>query len=148
MSQVATTYDCKLFVDKNSDGRFAGADYVEGQTGGTSEELTGLNIYVRKGSEWQELSQVIDSGAAHYELQTGNVYKVIRQLPDDYVGVLPWKLVFYDNADRLVRTAQTGYTAVPQQTGKKTIKVLQLLSEKNNNWNLETDLTVNWRVAM
>ena len=81
-----------------------------------------------------------DSGAAHYELQTGNVYKVIRQLPDDYVGVLPWKLVFYDNADRLVRTAQTGYTAVPQQTGKKTIKVLQLLSEKNNNWNLETDL--------
>ena len=140
LSQVATTYDCKLFVDKNSDGRFAGADYVEGQTGGTSEELTGLNIYVRKGSEWQELSQVTDSGAAHYELQTGNVYKVIRQLPDDYVGVLPWKLVFYDNADRLVRTAQTGYTAVPQQTGKKTIKVLQLLSEKNNNWNLETDL--------
>lgn len=140
LSQVATTYDCKLFADKNSDGRFAGADYVEGQTGGTSEELTGLNIYVRKGSEWQALSQVTDSGAAHFELQTGNVYKVIRQLPDDYVGVIPWKLVFYDNADRLVRTAQSGYTAVPQQTGKKTIKVLQLLSERNNNWNLESDL--------
>ena len=139
-SQVTTTYDCKLFVDKNSDGRFAGSDYVEGQTNGTSEELTGLKVYIRKGSEWQQVDSTTDSGTTHYELQTGNVYKVIRQLPDDYVGVIPWKLVFYDNSDRLVRTAQTGYTAVPQQTGKKTIKVLQLLSEKNNNWNLQEDL--------
>ena len=139
-SQVTTTYDCKLFVDKNSDGRFAGSDYVEGQTNGTSEELTGLKVYIRKGSEWQQVDPTTDSGTTHYELQTGNVYKVIRQLPDDYVGVIPWKLVFYDNSDRLVRTAQTGYTAVPQQTGKKTIKVLQLLSEKNNNWNLQEDL--------
>lgn len=139
-SQVTTTYDCKLFVDKNSDGRFAGSDYVEGQTNGASEELTGLKLYLRKGSEWQQVDPVTYSGTAHYELQTGNVYKVVRQLPDDYVGVIPWKLIFYDNADRLVRTAQSGYTAVPQQTGKKTIKVLQLLSEKNNNWNLEEDL--------
>lgn len=139
-SQVTTTYDCKLFVDKNSDGRFAGSDYVEGQTNGASEELTGLKLYLRKGSEWQQVDPVTYSGTAHYELQTGNVYKVVRQLPDDYVGVIPWKLIFYDNADRLVRTAQSGYTAVPQQTGKKTIKVLQLLSENNNNWNLEEDL--------
>lgn len=139
-SPVTTTYDCKLFVDKNADGRFAGSDYVEGQKVTASEELTGLKVYIRKGTEWQLVDPSTDSGTAHYELQTGNVYKVIRQLPDDYVGVIPWKLVFYDNADRLVRTAQSGYTAVPQQTGKKTIKVLQLLSEKNNNWNLEEDL--------
>ncbi len=139
-SQVTTTYDCKLFVDKNSDGRFAGSDYVEGQTNGATEELTGLKVYLRKGSEWQQVDPSTDSETTHYELQTGNVYKVIRQLPDDYVGVIPWKLVFYDNADRLVRTAQSGYTAVPQQTGKKPIKVLQLLSEKNNNWNLQEDL--------
>lgn len=139
-SQVTTTYDCKLFVDKNSDGRFAGSDYVEGQTNGASEELTGLKLYLRKGSEWQQVDPVTYSGTAHYELRTGNVYKVVRQLPDDYVGVIPWKLIFYDNADRLVRTAQSGYTAVQQQTGKKKIKVLQLLSEYNNNWNLEEDL--------
>ena len=138
-SQVTTTYDCKLFVDKNSDGRFTGSDYVEGQTNGASEELTGLKLYLRKGSEWQQVDPVTYSGTAHYELLTGNVYKVVRQLPDDYVGVIPWKLIFYDNADRLVRTAQSGYTAVSQQTGKKTIKVLQLLSEQNNNWNLEED---------
>ncbi len=139
-SQVTTTYDCKLFVDKNSDGRFAGSDYVEGQTNGASEELTGLKVYLRKGSEWQQIDPSTDSGTAHYELQTGNVYKVIRQLPDDYVGVIPWKLVFYDNADRLVRTAQTGYTAVPKQDGKQKIKILQLLSDKGNNWNLEEEL--------
>ena len=139
-SQVTTTYDCKLFVDKNSDGRFAGSDYVEGQTNGASEELTGLKVYLRKGSEWQQVDPSTDSGTAHYELQTGNVYKVIRQLPDDYVGAIPWKLVFYDNADRLVRTAQSGYTAVPKQDGKQKIKILQLLSDKGNNWNLEEEL--------
>ena len=139
-SQVTTTYDCKLFVDKNADGRFAGSDYVAGQTVTSSEELTGLRVYVRKGSGWQSVDQTTDSGTAHYKLQTGNVYKVVRQLPDDYVGVIPWKLVFYDNADRLVRTAQSGYTAVPQQSGKKNIKILQLLSDKGNNWNLEEEL--------
>ena len=139
-SQVTTTYDCKLFVDKNADGRFAGSDYVAGQTVTSSEELTGLRVYVRKGSGWQSVDQTTDSGTAHYKLQMGNVYKVVRQLPDDYVGVIPWKLVFYDNADRLVRTAQSGYTAVPQQSGKKNIKILQLLSDKGNNWNLEEEL--------
>lgn len=139
-SQVTTNYDCKLFVDKNADGRFAGSDYVAGQTVTSSEELTGLRVYVRKGSGWQSVDQTTDSGTAHYKLQTGNVYKVVRQLPDDYVGVIPWKLVFYDNADRLVRTAQSGYTAVPQQSGKKNIKILQLLSDKGNNWNLEEEL--------
>ena len=139
-SPVTTTYDCKLFVDKNADGRFAGSDYVEGQKVTASEELTGLKVYIRKGTEWQPVDPSTDSGTAHYELQTGNVYKVVRQLPDDYVGVIPWKLVFYDNADRLVRTAQSGYTAVPQQNGKRKIKILQLLSDKGNNWNLEQEL--------
>lgn len=44
------------------------------------------------------------------------------------------------NADRLVRTAKSGYTSVPQQNGKKTIRVLQLLSDDNrNNWNLHDE---------
>lgn len=30
ISQTGTTYDCKLFVDKNADGRFSGSDYVVG----------------------------------------------------------------------------------------------------------------------
>ena len=139
LSLTSTTYDCKLFVDRNADGRFSGSDYVPGKTSNTSEELTGLKVYVRNGSEWERLEQVQDaSGTYGYALQTGKVYKLERTLPSDYVGVIPWKLVFYDNSDKLVRTAKSGYTAVP--IGTKKIKILQIVSEDDNEWNLGQEL--------
>lgn len=140
ISQTGTTYDCKLFVDKNADGRFSGSDYVEGKTYTSSEEVSGLTVYIRKGDEWNKVEPIATANGNRYELRTGEIYRVIRALPEEYVGVIPWKLVFYDNADRLVRTAKSGYTSVPQQSGKKTIRVLQLLSDDNrNNWNLHDE---------
>lgn len=140
ISQTGTTYDCKLFVDKNADGRFSGSDYVEGKTYTSSEEVSGLTVYIRKGDEWNKVDPIVTANGSRYELRTGETYRVIRALPEEYVGVIPWKLVFYDNADRLVRTAKSGYTSVPQQSGKKTIRVLQLLSDDNrNNWNLHDE---------
>lgn len=139
ISQTGTTYDCKLFVDKNADGRFSGSDYVEGKTYTSSEEVSGLTVYIRKGDEWNKVDPIATANGNRYELRTGEIYRVIRALPEEYVGVIPWKLVFYDNADRLVRTAKSGYTSVPQQSGKKIIRVLQLLSDKNNNWNLHDE---------
>ena len=140
ISQTGTTYDCKLFVDKNADGRFSGSDYVEGKTYTSSEEVSGLTLYIRKGDEWIKVDPIATANGSRYELRTGETYRVIRALPEEYVGVIPWKLVFYDNADRLVRTAKSGYTSVPQQSGKKTIRVLQLLSDDNrNNWNLHDE---------
>ena len=140
ISQTGTTYDCKLFVDKNADGRFSGSDYVEGKTYTSSEEVSGLTVYIRKGDEWNKVDPIATENGNRYELRTGEIYRVIRALPEEYVGVIPWKLVFYDNADRLVRTAKSGYTSVPQQNGKKTIRVLQLLSDDNrNNWNLQAE---------
>ena len=140
ISQTGTTYDCKLFVDKNADGRFSGSDYVEGKTYTSSEEVSGLTVYIRKGDEWNKVDPIATANGNRYELRTGETYRVIRALPEEYVGVIPWKLVFYDNADRLVRTAKSGYTSVPQQNGKKTIRVLPLLSDDNrNNWNLHDE---------
>ena len=129
ISQTGTTYD----------GRFSGSDYVEGKTYTSSEEVSGLTVYIRKGDEWNKVDPIATANGNRYELRTGETYRVIRALPEEYVGVIPWKLVFYDNADRLVRTAKSGYTSVPQQSGKKTIRVLQLLSDKNNNWNLHDE---------
>ena len=140
ISQTGTTYDCKLFVDKNADGRFSGSDYVEGKTYTSSEEVSGLTVYIRKGDEWIKVDPIATENGNRYELRTGEIYRVIRVLPEEYIGVIPWKLVFYDNTDRLVRTAKSGYTSVPQQNGKKTIRVLQLLSDDNrNNWNLHDE---------
>lgn len=150
LSQVNTTYDCRLFIDKNSDGRFARSEYTSGGGSNAAEELTGLEVYVRNGSNWEKVDQVVTENGNHYELRTGRVYKVSRVLPDDFTGVLPWKLVLYDNADRLVRTAVSDYTAVPSGSGRKSIDILQLLSDKrnkqkdkdaNNTWNLGEDKT-------
>lgn len=140
LSQTGTTYDCKLFVDKNVDGRFTGSDYVEGASSTASEEMTGLKMYVREGDTWQRVDMVTDSSGTHYALQTGKIYKAIRSLPDDYVGLMPWKLIFYNNSDRLVRTAKSGYTAIPKQGEKEPIKVLQLLPGNDVKWNLQQDL--------
>ena len=139
-SSVTASYDCKLFVDKNSDGRFLGSDSI-GNNSSNSEELTGINVYIRNGDAWNKVEPINNNGSAHYELRTGNVYKVMRQLPDDYVGVIPWKIVFYDNVDPLVRTARSGYTAVPVQGERKTIRILQLQSDNGNNWDLKSDGT-------
>ena len=141
-SQVSTTYDCKLYIDKNSDGRFSGSDVI-GQTLSSTEELSGLNLYVRSGQEWKEVAKN-DSG--HYELRTGYTYKVVRVLPDDYQGVLPWKMIFFDNSDALVRTAVSGYTAVDRGS-RVDIQVLQLMSDRKASndktlWNLESDSDV------
>lgn len=139
-SSVTASYDCKLFVDKNSDGRFLGSDAI-GNNSSNSEELTGINVYIRNGDAWNKVEPINNNGSAHYELRTGNVYKVMRQLPDDYVGVIPWKIVFYDNADPLVRTAKSGYTAVQVQGDRKKIRILQLKSDNGNNWDLKYDGT-------
>ena len=85
-----------------------------------------------------------DSG--HYELRTGYTYKVVRVLPDDYQGVLPWKMIFFDNSDALVRTAVSGYTAVDRGS-RVDIQVLQLMSDRKASngktlWNLESDSDV------
>lgn len=150
LSQVSTTYDCRLFIDKNSDGRFAGSEYTTGGGSKAAEELTGLEIYVRNGNVWDKVQPVVTDSGSHYELRAGRIYKVSRRLPEDFIGVLPWKLVLYDNADRLVRTAVSDYTAVPSGSGRKDISILQLLSDKrnkqkdqdaNNTWNLEEDTT-------
>ena len=140
-SSVTASYDCKLFVDKNSDGRFLGSDSI-GNNSNNSEELTGINVYIRNGDAWNKVEPINNNGSAHYELRTGNVYKVMRQLPDDYVGVIPWKIVFYDNADPLVRTARSGYTAVQVQGERKKIRILQLKSDNGNNWDLKYDGTL------
>ena len=77
---------------------------------------------------------------------TGYTYKVVRVLPDDYQGVLPWKMIFFDNSDALVRTAVSGYTAVDRGS-RVDIQVLQLMSDRKASndktlWDLESDSDV------
>jgi hypothetical protein len=63
---------------------------------------------------------------------------VTRSLPADYAGALPWELVFYNNSNTGVRVSETGYTAIKRSETEE-IKILQLMSDKENEWNLTTN---------
>ena len=144
VSQVKTTYDCKLYVDNNADGRYTGSDYSEYSKDEDSEELESITIYRMKNGDWEKvpMSYEASKNEWRYDLTTGVIYKLVRELPDNYQGLLPWKLVFYDNANPLVRCSEIGYSAVRSEL-IQTIKVIQLGSDRTSDmWNLGDDSDV------
>lgn len=132
-----TSYDCKLYIDHDADGRYADI-----------EALNGLIIADSNGNPAS-----FDDTTGRFNLTTGKTYTITRRVPDGYVGFLPWKLVFFENnrafantdtstATNLIRTAVEGYSAVPPETvDRPVIKVLQITSgdSKTTNLDLEDD---------
>ena len=114
-----TSYDCKLYIDTNVDGRY----HVD-------ECMTGLTIKDAGGSEMY----VDDNGK--YHLSPGHSYEIVKDIPDGYTGFLSWKLEFLENEDinsdigefSKVRNSLTGYCAVPCGLNKPEINIIQLIS--------------------
>lgn len=111
-----TRYTVKVFVDVNADGRFADA-----------EELDSLDV----------VESATGAVVRYNELKSGVRYKVSRELPQDYVGLIPWKLTVNLNTDddiSDVHAGQIGYTGISPKTNAAgeniaptVIKVLQVL---------------------
>lgn len=114
-----TSYDCKLYIDTNVDGRY----HVD-------ECMTGLTIKDAGGSEMY----VDDNGK--YHLSPGHSYEIVKDIPDGYTGFLSWKLEFLENENvnsdigefSKVRNSLTGYCAVPCGVNKPEINIIQLIS--------------------
>lgn len=114
-----TSYDCKLYIDTNVDGRY----HVD-------ECMTGLTIKDAGGSEMY----VDDNGK--YHLSPGHSYEIVKEIPDGYTGFLSWKLEFLENQSvnsdigefSKVRNSLTGYCAVPCGVNKPEINIIQLIS--------------------
>lgn len=125
---ASANYNAKLYIDSSVDGRFY-----------SDEEIVGLKIYELKDGNYVQIFQ----NNGKFEMNAGKYYKLIREVPTGYVGVLPWKLVLSRNDNELVRKSVNGYTAIATPTAnRETIKVLQLLATSenaNNNWNLQTN---------
>lgn len=127
-----TSYDCKLYVDIDADGRYE-----------DDEALTGLDITDESGSE----RNPDESG--RYHLSAGNTYRISRAIPEGYTGFLAWKIVFEQNDQEfdavsersVVRSAIEGYSAVPVSGSRPVIKVLQITTHNppttNTNLNLD-----------
>ena len=129
-----TTYDCKLYVDVDADGRYEDV-----------EMLTGLSITDSSGNGWQA------DGNGHFRLKAGEKYRISREIPEGYTGFLAWKLVFemndrtYSGTDdqAVVRSNIIGYSAVPVSGIKPTINILQITTYPETAGEIRTNLDLN-----
>ena len=119
-----TNYDCQLYIDHDGDGRFEAVEMLNGI------DITNVdnNDYINPDS------------SGKYHLTTGTTYKIYRTVPEGYVGLVPWKLVFIENRDgdgqALIKTAVQDYSAIADMTNKPTIKILQITSGNSDTTNL------------
>ena len=118
-----TTYDCKLYIDHDADGRFE-----------TIEALDSLIIY---NDDTGDAMSVDSSGK--YNLVTGATYTLSRRVPEGYVGLIPWKLVFIENGrdTDLIKVAVQDYSAISDITNTPTIRILQLTTGDTDSTNLD-----------
>lgn len=114
-----TSYNCKLYIDHDADGRFEDV-----------EALDSIEIF----NDNNDVQNADENGKFH--LTTGTTYKISRRVPEGYVGLIPWKLVFIENRNdnnELIKTAIQDYSAISDNLNKPTIKILQLTSDGNPN---------------
>ena len=129
-SPANAEYNCELYIDLNCDGNFS-----------KSEKLEDIAV-MQNGN----VIQPDNDGIYHLSLNTD--YTVSRKIPEEYIKLMPWKLVVTNNNNSEIRTSEIGYTK-RQNTNStaNTIKVLQIIPNPSSvpeaqcTWNLAADTT-------
>lgn len=110
-------YQCQLFIDVNADGKYA-----------KQENLDDITI-TYNGRE-----------VKYNELYAGREYKLVRDIPDGYQGLLPWKVQITQVSNSYVHNGVTGFTkleGLPQEV----LKILQIRKDGDkDSLNLKTAL--------
>ena len=111
-----TRYGCDLYVDENGDGSFA-----------ASEKLSNVDVYC---SDRRVTSLQASSAERAY------IYSISRPMPDDFCGIIPWKLEIYKLASDgtsaavpAVAASQTGFSHINANGStrpKKNLRILQI----------------------
>lgn len=125
-----TTYDCRLFLDLNSDGLYK-----------SNEQITDLVI---RDSDGHLISPVKSGdGTYRYELKADTAYNLTRQMPSDYSGIVPWKLEVVKNDNEYIHASQINYTHIAPANPNQ-IKILQINSVNySNNSDTNPSYTLN-----
>lgn len=122
------TYGVHLYVDVNADGKF-----------GESEELADCTI--SNAVTGEEIAFASGVNGRIYALSTDVLYKLRREVPEGFAGILPWCLEVQLDRDTGVRASQIGYTQVPRLTTDKIdINILQVTHNSNSVLNLQNQL--------
>lgn len=115
---ASTTYDVKLYIDTNADGRYR-----------ADEDLS--DIVVRQGGA------LVNKRSGVYTLTAGVTYTITRTMPSDYVGIIPWQLQVTKNGSEHIHDSVQGLTRMAPIGGQPLtkIQVLQILSDGSNAYN-------------
>ncbi|MFT3984747.1 MAG: DUF5057 domain-containing protein, partial [Lachnospiraceae bacterium] len=117
----ASTFDVKLYVDINADGKFSRS----------TEQITAFSVRGEDGTP------ALANGGK-YSLSAGKRYYANYVLSSEHAGILPWKLEVFQNNNNYRRSGAIGYYEVRQQEKKK-IKILQINSSQDQTWNMQTE---------
>jgi hypothetical protein len=153
-----SSYSVHLYIDQNGDGTYDNSQKE-------LEKLDAINAVVGTGEELTGLVVTQDSNGqiiGYDQLAANTYYTVTCKLPDDYQGILPWKLEVQDKENPTIRDNVIKYTAV--KTSKATrekINVLQMnltadmTKEASDSWSMswytaflnfaDTSKTVGWK---
>ncbi|HCT64124.1 MAG TPA: hypothetical protein DIC60_02430 [Lachnospiraceae bacterium] len=126
---LTTTYDCGLYLDLNADGRYI-----------NEERLVDIEVY--ENDSGIQILPTEDGTNEIYSLSAGKKYKIRRQMPDGFVGIIPWKLeIVKNNADH-IHASEHKYTRIASEENKQQIKVLQITKQYSSTslLNLEEQL--------
>ena len=121
---ATTTYDCALYLDLNADGKYS-----------DSEKLSDITVTQNGKTVYPSLNE---DGSEYYRLSAGISYSISRQVPDGYIGILPWKLEVVKNGAPRTHASIHQYTRVaPTEDEVATIQVLQIAPDADGVLNLE-----------
>lgn len=121
-SPANADYNCELYIDLNCDGNYS-----------ASEKLNDI-VVLQNGSALKSDKE----GKYHLSLKTE--YTVSREIPQEYIKLMPWKLVVTSNSNSEIRTSEIGYTKRRKSDAvNNTIKVLQIQPDRYCTWDLPKD---------
>ena len=122
-ADTSTTFDCRLYIDINADGKFSK----------TKEKVKDIVVTDQDGN------RLDTDGEGRYSLTPGRSYIVKRAISNEYAGIVPWELEVVQKDNETRRANKTGYYVI-KKTDSEPIKILQICSSGQtykNNLNLE-----------
>lgn len=122
------TYNVHLYVDVNADGKFSEQEELKDCK--VTNAVTGVEI---------PATTTLDGKS--YSLQADVLYRLHREVPEGYSGILPWNLEVVMENNTLVRASEQGYTQVPRPTEEKIkINILQVNKNSASTLNLQNQM--------
>lgn len=132
-ASASSVYIPRFYLDLNADGKF-----LTSGTNGSSEQMSCAIYNADTGEEAPKDAE------GNYQLTSRVRYRLEREIPATYLGVLTWKLEMVQVANNSIRTSDVQYTKIDGVGEEEVVKVLQITSQVsansgNNNINLQKE---------